>query len=283
MPSLPTGRPSADATDDFLRARRRQALARLRARVARTPGDVDAILPFDEVVAALGRTGEVDLGRRVVALDRILGTVDRPGGFDREFRPTTSRVRTRWERIAEQMRAGRPLPPVDLYLVGEVYFVRDGHHRVSVARALGHPDIDARVVEVRTRVGATRTLRVSDLPLKDHERLFTERVPLPATMAARVRLSDAWQYAALAEGVEAWAFRAAQDDCRARNREEAAREWFEHEFAPVVELLRDAGMLGDGTDADAYIRVANQRYRLLRTHTWSDDILQALRRERRRA
>ncbi len=281
MPSLPTGRPSADAADDFLRARRRRALALLRARVARTPGDVDAILPFDEVVAALGRTGEVDLGRRVVALDSILGTVDRPGGFDREFRPTSARVRTRWERIAEQVRKGRPLPPVDLYLVGDVYFVRDGHHRVSVARALGHADIDARVVEVRTRVGATRALRVSDLPLKNHERLFRERVPLAAPQAARVRLTNAWHYAALAEGVEAWGFRAAQEDGIARGREETAQRWFELEFAPVVELLRDAEMLGDGTEADTYMRVAGQRYRLLRTHDWSEDVLQALRRERR--
>jgi hypothetical protein len=192
-------------------------------------------------------------------------------------------VRGRWERIAAARRRGEVMPPIDVYRIGELHFVRDGHHRVSVARALGHPDIDARVVEVRTRVGATRTLRVSDLPLKDHERLFTERVPLPAAMAARVRLSDAWQYAPLAEGVEAWGFRATQEDFRARNREEAARDWFEHEFAPVVELLRDADMLGDGTEADAYIRVVNQRYRLLRTHTWSDEILQELRRGRRKS
>jgi hypothetical protein len=101
-------------------------------------------------------------------------------------------------------------------------------------------------------------------------------------MAARVRLSDASQYGALAEGVEAWGFRAAQEDGVARERPDNALRWFELEFAPVIELLRDAGMLGEGTEADAYIRVANQRYRLLRTHTWSDDVLARLRDDRRR-
>ena len=251
--------------------------------MARTPGDVDAILPFDEVVAALGRTGEVDLGRRVVALDASLARSTGPAGFDREFRPTSARVRTRWERIAEQVRKGRPLPPVDLYLVGDVYFVRDGHHRVSVARAARATPTSTRAsIEVRTRVGATRALRVSDLPLKNHERLFRERVPLAAPQAARVRLTNAWHYAALAEGVEAWGFRAAQERRdRPRPGGDGTALVRADEFAPVVELLRDADMLGDGTEADTYMRVAGQRYRLLRTHDWSEDVLQALRRERR--
>ena len=108
------------------------------------------ILPFDEVVAALGRVGERDLGLHALPLDSIVGTVDRRSGFDREFRPTTSRVRTRWERIAAAMRRGDPLPPISVYRIGEVHFVRDGHHRVSVARALGHETIDAYVTEILT-------------------------------------------------------------------------------------------------------------------------------------
>src|SRR5213592_1385082 len=83
MPPQPTGLHSADAQDDFLRARRRRALARLRARAVRKPGDFDLILPFDEVVAALGRIGERDLGTHVIPVDSVVGTVDRKTGFDR--------------------------------------------------------------------------------------------------------------------------------------------------------------------------------------------------------
>jgi hypothetical protein len=277
VPPLRTGLSSADAQDDFLRARRRHALARMARFFSRERGDIDVILPFDEVVAALGYKGERSLGLHAIPLDSIVGTVDRKTGFDREFRPTTSRVRTRWERIAAAMRRGDPLPPISVYRIGEVHFVRDGHHRVSVARALGLREIDAFVTEVLTRVGADRALRLSDLPSKDYERLFFERVPLPPAARERIRLSDPYDYAQLAEGVEAWGFRLIQDRAEVVGRREVAAQWFEREYVPVVAMLREADMLGGGTETEAYMRVANARYRLLRTHEWSDEVLQRLR------
>ena len=277
MSSRGTGFPGRDATDDFLRARRRQTLRRLAQSVARTPGDVDVILPFDEVVAELGRTGERELGLQVVPLDSIVGTVDKPHGFDRSFRPTSSRVRGRWERIAEAMRRGEPIPPVSLYRVGDAHFVRDGHHRVSVARAQGLRDIDAYVTEVKTRVGADRDLQLSDLPVKGHERLFRERVPLPREAAERVTLSDPWRYGALAEGVEAWGYRAGQERGELLDRPAAARAWYEEEFVPVVSILREAGLVDEAeTDADAYERLGGKRYQLMRTMDWGDDVIQRL-------
>jgi hypothetical protein len=272
-----TGLSSADAQDDFLRARRRHALARLARFLSRERGDIDVILPFDEVVTALGRTGERSLGLHALPLDSIVGTVDRQTGFDREFRPTTSRVRTRWERIAAAMRRGDPLPPISVYRIGEVHFVRDGHHRVSVARALGLNELDAFVTEVLTRLGADRALRLTDLPSKDYERLFFERVPLPSPARSRIKLTDPYDYTRLAEGVEAWGFRLVQDRAEVVGRQEVARGWFEREYVPVVAMLREAGMLGDGTETEGYMRVANERYRLLRTHEWSDDVLARLR------
>ena len=260
MSPRPTGLHSADAQDDFLRARRRRAMARLRARAARRPGDLDLILPLDEVVAALGRTGERDLGIQVIAVDSVVGTVDRATGFDRSFRPTSARVRTRWERIAAAMRRGEPLPPIDVYRIGDAHFVRDGHHRVSVARALRIEQIEARVVEVLTRVGASRELTLADLPRKSHERVFGERVPLPSQDAAQIKPSDPLGYGILAEAMEAWAFRAGQERGELLDRERAAREWFDSEYAPLVEALREADQIGSGTETDAYLRVGPERY-----------------------
>ena len=274
-----TGFPGADARDDFLRARRAQVLSKLGRRVWRT-GDVDLMLPFDEVVAALGRTGERNLGLQVVPIDSIVGTVDRTGGgFDRAFRPTSSMVRQRWERIANATRRGEAIPPVSLYRIGDVHFVRDGHHRVSVARALGREEIEGYVTEVQTRIGAERSLRAGDLPMKSHERLFRERVPLPPERAAQVRLTDPWRYALLAEGVEAWGFRVMQDREHMLDRPTTAQTWFEEEFAPVVAMLRDADLIGSGTEADSYLRMAEQRYRLMRNHEWSEEVIQRLARE----
>jgi hypothetical protein len=271
-----TGLPSVDAQHDFLRARRRAIIARLATRLRLEPGDVEVILPYEEVIEALGFVSERSLGLQVVAISAIVGTVDRERDFDRHFRPTSGRVRSRWEQIAEAMRRGEALPPVDLIKIGEIYFVRDGHHRVSVACALGHTDIDAYVTEVITRVGVENPITIADLPLKSHERLFYERVPLAAEARSEIRVSDPWDYAVLAESVEAWGFRAIQKHGEALDREHAARLWLETEYRPVVEMLREAGMIGRSTETEAYLRVAADRYRLLRTHSWDEEVLRAV-------
>jgi hypothetical protein len=268
------------AQDDFERARRHQVMAHLARRLRRDPRDIDVVLPFSEVVEALGRVEERDLGQQAIELDSILGSVSRGGDhgpFDRKFFPTTERVRTRWEGIASAMRRGVPLPPISVYRVGEIHFVRDGHHRVSVARALGRDWIDACVVEIVTQIGAERSLLISDLPLKSHERLFHERVPLPTRRRKRIALTDPWRYGELADGVEAWAFRTMQDRAKFIKRRAAARLWFDEEYLPIVSMLSDAGMIEpEQTETDAYIRIVAQRYRLMRTFEWSEEILARL-------
>jgi hypothetical protein len=272
-----TGFPTADAQDDFSRARRAQLLADLGRRLRREPDDVGLIMPFDEVVEALGLVGETQLGLQAIPLDSVIGTVDRTRDFDRGFRPTTPRVRGRWQRIAAAQRRGESFPPISVYRIGDLHFVRDGHHRVSVAKSLGREEIDAYVTDVRTRIGTGEALRLADLPLKDHERLFHERVPLDQEPHARVRPSDPWDYGTLAEGVEAWGFRVLQERREYMDREEVARLWFEEDFLPIVETLRAGGFIRSSeTEADAYMRVVTARYELLRTHEWSGEILDRL-------
>jgi hypothetical protein len=279
---MDTGFPSSDAQSDFSRARRRHLGAKLARRLRGEPSDVNVILPFDEVVAALGRRSERYVGLQTIELDSIVGTVDRTREFDRDFRPTSRRVRRRWQRIAEAMRRGEPMPPIDVYRIADMHFVRDGHHRVSVARQLGLEVIEANVTEIITEVGADSNVRLHDLALKSHQRLFFERVPLPAELRPRIQLSQGSWYAGLAEGVEAWGFRVMQARGEFMTREEVAREWFEHEFEPVVQLIREEN-LGEGlTDAEAYARIVSLRYLLLRTHDWDAAILERLREELRR-
>jgi hypothetical protein len=268
-----TGMPGVDAQHDFLRARRRATIAKLIARLRGEPDDVGVVLPYEEVIAALGFVSERSVGSQVVPLDAIVGTVDRSRDFDRRFRPTSGRVRGRWEQIATAIRRGEAMPPVDLVRVGEIYFVRDGHHRVSVARALGWNDIDAYVTEVVTRVSPDRKIELTDLPLKSHERVFFERVPLTEEARREIHLSDPWDYAELAEAVEAWGFRAIQDRGEALDRKETALLWLETEYRPVVAMLREAELVKDCTETEAYMRIAGERYRLLRTHTWSEGVL----------
>lgn len=275
-----TGFSSLDAQSDFSRARRRQVLSRLSARLRREPDDVDLILPFDEVVAALGRTGERRLGLDVIGLDSIVGTVDRLREFDRRFRPTSRRVRQRWERIAKAMRKGESMPPISVYRIGDMHFVEDGHHRVSVARELGLETIDAYVTEIRTKVGAEGSFALRDLALKSHERLFFDRVPLPPQARQRIQLPNKSRYADFAESIEAWGFRAMQAERRLIDRKEVAETWYREEYEPVVEMLREADLIPPGkTEAEAYEAVSGLRYLLLRTHNWDEETLKRLQEE----
>jgi hypothetical protein len=193
------------------------------------------------------------------------------------------RLRSRWERIAAAQRRGEAMPPVSLFQIGELYFVRDGHHRVSVAKSQGRKDIDAYVTEVMTRLELGRELRVSELPLKDHERLFRERVPLRPDQREKIRLSDSWDFGMLAEMVEAWGFRMMQERGHFADRAEVAQRWFNEEYEPVVAMLLEGELIeGSETEAEAYMRLAGQRYLLLRTHEWSDKIIDRLRRADRK-
>ena len=275
---LDTGFPTADAQYDFTRVRRQRVLAQLATRLRGEASDVNLILPFEEVVEALGRVGERYVGLAAIPLDSIVGTVDRARDFDRSFRPTSTRTRPRWERIAGALRRGESMPPISVYRIGELHFVRDGHHRVSVARALGWETIDGYVTEVLTKVGADGQIRLRDLPLKSHERLFFERVPLPPAVRGQIRLRDPWGYPQLAEGVEAWGFRVMQGRGEFMSREQVAEAWYRDEYRPVVAMIKEAGLFDDdATDAEAYMRVTAERYRLMRTHDWNDEVIERLR------
>jgi hypothetical protein len=273
-----TGFPVADVDNDFQRVRRRQLLARLAHRLRREPDDVNLILPFDEVVAALGRRGERRLGLQTLRLDTIVGTVDSTRDFDRRFRPTSDRVRGRWERLALAQRRGEPIPPIDVYRVGDMHFVIDGHHRVSIAMATGAKTIEAYVTEVLTQLPPTGIRGRRDLLVKSYERIFRARVPLPAADLAKITVTDPWSYAVLGEMVEAWGCRCMQDKGRFLNRAEIARHWYTQEYVPVVRMLRTADLIGSRTEAEAYMRVAGERYRLILTHDWNDEVIERLRR-----
>src|ERR1700754_1646871 len=156
---MSTGSPSQDAQPAFSRARRARLLADVARRLRGEPDDVAMILPFEEVVDALGRVGQVDRGLQVVQLDDIVGTVDRAADFDRGFRPTSQRLRSRWERIAAAQRRGEGVAPGSLVKGGELFFGRDAPHGVSVAKPRGRADTDPSVPESPTRLRLGRDLR----------------------------------------------------------------------------------------------------------------------------
>ena len=274
---MSTGFPESDAAAVFARQRRRQALDKLAARLRSRRDDVSIMLPFEPVVAALGRVGERDLGVREISLDAIVGTVDRRRDeFDRRFRPASGRVRRRWQSIAVARRRGASMPPIDVYRIGDLHFVEDGHHRVSVALAHGDATIDAHVREVLTKRPATHELALRDLLRIRHEREFDERVPLPAAARARIQVSEGWRWDQLSTHVESWAFRASQADSRLLSRPRAAEAWFREEYVPIADLLDELGIGGPGTETTRYLRIVMLRNLLMQDRNWSDHVIERL-------
>jgi hypothetical protein len=147
---------------DFTRARQRAFLHRMKARLRGNPSSTHA-LSFEEIRKALGVSNKVRLGRRVVPVERIVGSVGRYRDLDQTFLPAKASVEEKWKRIDRVFHRGEELPPVVLYKVGEAYFVEDGNHRVSVARYQGVQWIDAEVVEVRGPIPAARRNAVCPL------------------------------------------------------------------------------------------------------------------------
>lgn len=273
-----TGSPRADAESDFLRARRHQVLSRLATWMrSDTANDSGKTLSFSEVVEALGRRGERSLGLQVIPVDSIVGSVDKVRDFDRRFRPTSDRSRQRWERMALKTRQGHSFPPIDVYKLGNLYFVRDGHHRVSIARAMGTREIEAYVTEIDTVIDTEGIGGSQDLDAKNWGLRFLQRVPLDGQRRAEISCADAASYHQLAETIEAWACRLMHAEGAYFDKATMARRWFDEEYKPVLEMIDEAGVRGPGeTGADAYLRVAGERYRLLREHQWNRDVMQVL-------
>jgi hypothetical protein len=126
--------------------------ARVSRLVAKLLGNGRALLNLAQVVDEIQVLNRRYLGIRSVDVRQITGSEGRTGDFDADFNPLSTQTKDRWISIANARQLGTPLPPVELIKVGEAYFVRDGHHRLSVARAFGERFIDAEVVEWVTPV-----------------------------------------------------------------------------------------------------------------------------------
>lgn len=147
-----TGFLQVDVEYDFLRARRHHVLTALAHRLRSWRGDSNRLVPLDEVADPASWRGQRQLGRQTIRLDTIIGTAEARRDFDRRFRPTSDRVRFRWERLALAQRRGESIPPIEVYRIGGCHFVIDGHHRISIAAAVGERLIEANVTQVLTAV-----------------------------------------------------------------------------------------------------------------------------------
>jgi len=245
---------------DFARARTRAFLNDLFALFSRKR---NTLLSYDEVKEKLRIGGPIHRGIRTVEVPKIVGSVNRYRDFDRAFLPTNNRLGGRWQRVDRAFYEDISLPPVVLYKVGEVYFVVDGHHRVSVAREQGQVYLEAEVRECRVKVPVGPDLRPEDLEILGAKVEFLERTALDRLRSdANIELTVPDGYARMLEHIAVHRYFMGLDQHRDVSEEEAVAHWYDTVYVPIVNVIRERGILRElpgRAEGDLYLWVLDRQ------------------------
>lgn len=245
---------------DFRRARRQADRERLLARLTGKSAD---LLSYEQVRQMLrGKTGQ-DAGLKEIPLDAIVGSVGRYSDFTRSFLPLQDKSEHRWARIETKVTDMAGLPPIEVYQIGNAFFVRDGNHRVSVARQLGASHIEAYVTRVDTKVPLSPDVQPDDLILKAEYANFLEVTGLDEIRPdADLSVTAPGQYPRLLEHIEVHRYFMGLDRRREIPYEEAVGHWYDRVYLPAVQAIRDMDVLQgfpDRTETDLYLWLSEHR------------------------
>lgn len=248
---------------DFERARQKAAIHDLIAAVNRRPND---LLPFHELRKRLSPEGESYRGLQTVPIEQIVGSMDRFEDFDRTFLPRKKNTQGRWTNVDRAFYDEVRLPPIQLYKVGDIYFVKDGNHRVSVARERGVEFIDAEVIEGHVRVPLTSQMSTPELLLQAEYAEFLRRTDLDRLQPDHdIRPTMLGRYDVI------WGHIQDHQDWlsaiwhRPATVHEAVNDWYTYIYLPIVQVARDRGVLDEFetlTEADIYLWVMQHRHDL---------------------
>lgn len=253
---------SNQARTDFQRARFKAFVNRLWSTLS---GQPTTLLSYDEVKEKLRIGGPIYRGVQTVHVDQIAGSLNRYHEFDRVFLPASDKLATRWQSVNRAFYQEISLPPVVLYKVGQVYFVVDGHHRVSVARGQGQLYIEAEVRECATRVNIRPDLRLEDLEILGTKVNFLERTSLDSLRPdANIKVTIPDGFERMLEHIAVHRYFMGIDWKRDISEEEAVAHWYDTVYMPVVSVIREMDILKDfpgKTEGDLYLWVLDhQRY-----------------------
>jgi len=249
------------AQQHFQEARRKALLTGILDTLLRNPSNM---LSLDDVRARINVRGQRSLGHQVVALDHIIGSEGRYSDFDRRFLPRSDTLKQRWSSIDSAMIESIELPPVELYKIGDIYFVRDGNHRVSVARLQGQAYIDAYVTELQVDVPLHPSLSVHDLLLKEEYSDFLTWTNLHALRPdERIEFSELGGYLELVRHINAHRYYLGKEQQRDITRDEAVTSWYDTVYLPIVMVIREQNVLKHfpgRTEADLYRWIMEHRW-----------------------
>jgi nucleotide-binding universal stress UspA family protein len=257
------------AINDFHAARQRASLQEI---LARFTGKSTQLLSYDEVASKLKLRGRTERGLRQVPIDAIVGSVGRYTDFTRTFLPRRGDDRDRWVHVKAAMEGGLGLPPIEVYKVGEAYFVIDGNHRVSIARQLGFKSIEARVIEVRTDIPLTPDISHGDLIVKSEyaDFLDTTRV-MESRPNVDLSVTECCQYDKLMEQIHVQQYLLQEERQQDVSIQDAAAHWYDTTYIPLAETIRDRGLqhwFPNRTITDLYIWISANRATLEKELGW---------------
>ncbi len=247
---------------DFSHARFKAFINRIRHVMA---GKSLTLLSYEEVKEKLRIGGPVYRGVHAVPVDKIAGSMNRYHQFDRAFMPLEDEIANRWQNIDRAFYQDVSLPPVVLYKIGEVYFVVDGHHRVSVAREQGQVFIDAEVRECQTKVNITVDLQPEDLVILGEKVNFLERTGLDRIRPkAAIKLTIPDGFDRMLEHIAVHRYFMGLNARRNIAEDEAVGHWYDTVYKPIVRVIRFSGVMKHfpgKTEGDLYLWVLDrQRY-----------------------
>jgi len=262
---------SSQTESDFGRARLKAFWHDIAAMFSRRPNE---LISFDQVKRSLKTLGESYRGIQTVPIAQIIGSATlRFHDFDGAFLPTSARTKSRWRSVDAAWYEEVDLPPVQLYKIGDAYFVRDGHHRVSVAREKGQEFIEAEIIEVKTRVPVTPDLIAADLEIVGEYSDFIEKTRLDKIRPGQnIRFSEPGGYARLVEHIAVHRYFLGEEQQHKIPRDEAVASWYDNVYLPVVEAIRRHNILNNfpnRTEADLYLWITDHHYFL---HEQNQDV-----------
>lgn len=254
---------SEEARVDFQRARLKAFMNRVWGTLS---GQRSTLLSYDEIKEKLHVGGPVYRGVKTIRVDQIAGSLNRYHEFDAVFLPASDKLADRWQSVNRAFYQEISLPPVVLYKVGEVYFVVDGHHRVSVAREQGQIFIEAEVRECYTRVNITPDIRTEDLEILENKVHFLERTSLDSLIPdANIKLTIPDGFDRMLEHIAVHRYFMGLDWKRDISEEEAIKHWYETVYMPIVKVIRETEILKDfpdKTEGDLYLWVLDHQHYL---------------------
>jgi hypothetical protein len=254
---------SEQAKTDFQRARFKAFMNRAWGTLS---GQRTTLLSYDEIKEKLHIGGPIYRGIKTVHVDQIAGSLNRYHEFDRIFLPASDSLAERWQSVNRAFYQDVSLPPVVLYKVGQVYFVVDGHHRVSVAREQGQLEIEAEVRECATRVNITANIRPEDLEILENKVHFLERTALDTLRPeANIKVTIPDGFDRMLEHIAVHHYFMGLDLKRDISEQEAVVDWYDHVYLPIINIIRDTNILKDfpdKTEGDLYLWVLDHQHYL---------------------